>query len=183
MESWISFTLATNLEILRLQGSGNINGFGNAAPESLVGNSGANILGAGGGNDVLNGKSGADTMTGGSGCDTLIGEAGNDTFVYTAATESGVGAGVRDFINGFVHGQDRIDLSVIDANSLTGANDAFSFIGTAAFQAGAVHAGSLRYLTFGNVCIVEADRNGDATADMQIFVNLTNFMAGTDFVL
>ena len=90
---------------------------------------------------------------------------------------------MRDFINGFVHGQDRIDLSVIDANSLTGANDAFSFIGTAAFQAGAVHAGSLRYLTFAMSASSRPTANGDATADMQIFVNLTNFMAGTDFVL
>ena len=92
---------------------------------------------------------------------------------------------MRDFINGFVHGIDHIDLSLIDANALSGADDAFTFIGNAAFQVGAAHAGSLRYFTFGggNLNIIEADRNGDGAADMQIFVNLTNFMQAGDFFL
>ena len=182
VESWVDYTLGSNLEILRLQGTADLSGFGNAAPESLVGNTGANTLGGAGGNDSLNGKAGDDRIVGGAGQDTLIGDTGNDTFVYTAISDSRAGAANRDFVNGFVHGQDRIDLSAIDASTLTGAtNEAFTFITTAFTGV----AGQLRAFTFGggNLCIVEADTNGDATADMQIFVNLTTFMTGADFVL
>ena len=72
MNSYITYTLATNLEVLRLQGAANINGFGNAAPESLVGNSGANILGAGGGNDKVNGKSATTRSPAARAPDTLV---------------------------------------------------------------------------------------------------------------
>ena len=151
-----------------------------------MGNSGNNTLIGGFGNDRINGKSGNDTMIGEAGSDTLTGEAGNDTFMYNAASDSGPGAAARDFINGFVHGQDRIDLSAIDANSRTLFDDSFTFIGNAAFAGtGAASAGQLRWFTFGggNFCVVEADRDGNGAADMQVFVNLTTFMAAGDFVL
>ena len=180
VESWVSFTLASNYEILRLQGTAAINGTGNGAPESIVGNSGINVLTGGGGNDTLNGKGSGDRLVGGGGVDTLVGDTGSDTFAFTAATDSGTGA-ARDFINGFVHGQDRIDLSAIDARTGGGANDAFTFITTAFTGA----QGQLRAFTFGggNFCVVEADRDGNGAADMQIFVNLTTFMQAGDFIL
>ena len=99
-------------------------------------------------------------------------------FRFATAGESNPGAAARDFINGFVHGSDRIDLSGVDANNLTGANEAFTFIGSAAFTgAGSASAGQLRFFTFGggNLNIVEADRDGNGTADMQIFVNPDEF--------
>jgi len=182
VESWISFTLPANVEILRLMGSADINGTGGAAPEALVGNSGNNVLSGGGGNDVITAKDGNDILIGGGGRDYLVGNAGADVFVFTAVSDSRPGTANRDFINGFVHGEDLIDLSDIDANSLTGADDAFSFIGNAAFSG---TAGELRFFTFGggNFNIVEADVDGDGVADMQIFVNLTNFMTNSDFLL
>ena len=182
VEAWISYTLPRNVEILRLQGTDNLNGTGGAAPEALVGNTGANDLRGNGGNDVLNGKAGDDTLIGGAGADSLVGEGGADVFVFTAVADSRPGQANRDFINGFERGIDRIDLSLIDANSGTGDNDAFTFIGSAAFSG---VAGQLRFFTFGggNFNIVEADVNGDRVADMQIFVNLTNVMVGADFVL
>jgi len=189
VESWVDFTMTANLEILRLQGSADLDGTGNFAPESLVGNTGHNRLDGGGGNDRINGKAGDDTLIGGNGSDTLVGDTGQDVFVYQATGHSNPGLSNRDFINGFTRGpgqQDRIDLSLIDANNLTAANDAFTFIGNAAFGGqGAASAGQVRYFTFGggNHCIVEADRDGNGTADFQIFVNLTTFMTGTDFVL
>jgi serralysin len=182
VEAWVSHTLPRNVEILRLQGDANLTGTGNAAPEALVGNRGGNRLDGAGGNDVLNGKDGNDTLIGGLGADTLVGEAGRDVFVFRSVAESRPGLTGRDFINGFQVGIDRIDLSAIDANPVLAGDQAFVFIGTAAFSG---QPGQLRHFTFGpgGFCIVEADVNGDRVADMQIFVNQTGFVLAGDFLL
>jgi len=182
VESFISYTLTSNLEILRLQGTADINGTGGFAPEAIVGQAGNNVLDGGGGYDVITAKDGDDTLIGGLGADSLVGDGGADVFDFNNINESRPGQANRDFINGFVHGEDLIDLSGIDANTLTGANDAFDFIGSNAFSG---TAGELRSFTFsgGNFNIVEADVDGDGIADMQIFVNLTNTMTSDDFIL
>jgi serralysin len=69
--STVTYALTANVETLVLQGSGNINGFGNALANSLFGNTGANRL------------------DGGAGADQLTGNAGNDTFVFNAGQASG----------------------------------------------------------------------------------------------
>lgn len=73
-------------------------------------------------------------------------------FVYNAISNSRAGAANRDVINGFTRApgdQDRIDLSVIDANTTAfGTNNAFAFIGTAAFSATG-SAGQLRLRSLG----------------------------------
>jgi Ca2+-binding RTX toxin-like protein len=115
--------------------------------------------------------------------DTLVGGTGADEFIYNAVSNSRAGAANRDVINGFDRGavQDRIDLSAIDANTATAANDAFTFIGSAAFTA----AGQVRIQSLGgpNAVIVEINVNADPAADMQIFVNLTTTMQAGDFLL
>jgi Ca2+-binding RTX toxin-like protein len=190
VRSYINWTLANNVERLELQSSGNINGTGNALANTLVGNSGNNVLNggsgndfitAGAGNDTLDGGAGNDTLIGGAGADTLIGGTGNDTFDFNLVSESPAGPALRDSIlGGFSHGFDHINLATIDANTLVGGNQAFSFIGAAAFSG---VAGQLRYSTFGGNVLIDADVNGDSAADMQIFVAGTNFMTGTDFIL
>jgi len=190
VRSYINWTLAANVERLELQGSSNLNGAGNSLNNTLVGNSGANSLGGGdgndyitggAGNDTLNGGAGNDTLIGGAGRDILIGGAGNDTFDFNLVSESPAGPASRDSINGgFSHGSDRIDLATIDANTLVGGNQAFSFIGSAAFTG---VAGQLRYTNYSGNVIIDADVNGDSTADMQILVAGASFMTGTDFVL
>ncbi len=79
-----------------------------------------------GGNDLLTGASGEDTLNGGDGNDVLVGlgnadrltgGAGNDIFRLTSTRDSGESKGSRDVITDFQQGQDRIDLSMIDANS------------------------------------------------------------------
>lgn len=184
--AYVDYVLPRHVEFLRMQGDADLMGGGNFAPEILVGNTGGNWLDGGGGNDRLVGKEGDDLMIGGTGRDTLSGGEGADVFVYTATSDSRAGRDARDFINGFDHGQDKIDLSFVDASTVHGGHQSFDFIGNDAFSGtGATSAGELRYFTFGgrSINIVEADTNGDGQADMQIFINQTHWMTGTDFIL
>jgi Ca2+-binding RTX toxin-like protein len=87
----------------------------------------ADTLVGGGGNDILYGLDGNDILTGAGGADFMLGGAGADTFVYTSAGESLPFA--TDLIFDFSSAQaDKLDLSGIDANSGTAANDAFSVV-------------------------------------------------------
>lgn len=70
--STVSFTLGSDLEQLRLTGSSNLQGHGNALDNALYGNSGANLLDGGDGNDYLDGSTGIDTLRGGSGDDIYV---------------------------------------------------------------------------------------------------------------
>lgn len=112
----------------------------------------------GAGDDNVTGSSGADLIFGNLGADQLNGGPGGDTYVYrsvldsTAASQDNVTLGAGD----------RFDLSFIDAISGTpGANDAFTFIGSAAF--GNI-AGQLRL----GVNVVQGDIDGDGVADLVI---------------
>ena len=198
----VGWTLGANLENLTLSGSAAINGTGNALANSLVGNGAANILdGAAGddlvqglagndslygqaGNDRLEGGDGTDLLIGGSGRDILVGGAGADRFDLDAAGDSMVGSGdqILDFGLG-----DRIDLSTIDAKAGTKKNDAFQFIGEAAFTGAA---GQLRYEvvdlagTAGDYTKILGDLNGDRVADFEIIlVGNTGPLHSTDFTL
>jgi hypothetical protein len=70
---------------------------------------------------------------------------------------SGVGAGNNDLITDFVGagivGGDTINLSALDANAGAGGNQAFQFIGQAAFSA----AGQVRYVQQGDDTIIQAN--------------------------
>ncbi|MFM7275541.1 MAG: beta strand repeat-containing protein, partial [Gammaproteobacteria bacterium] len=67
----VNFTLQDNIEELILQGSGAINGGGNAQDNLLTGNAAVNRL---------SGEEGNDTLVGGAGADVLIGGAGDDEY-------------------------------------------------------------------------------------------------------
>jgi Ca2+-binding RTX toxin-like protein len=181
----VSFTAPANIEVIRATaGAGNLTLIGNDAPGTVIGDDGADRLEGRGGNDQINGNAGNDTLVGGEGADTLVGGTGADTFVFLAVSNSRAGSASRDVINGFDRGavQDRIDLSAIDANMRTsGVNDAFSFIGSAAFSA----AGQVRLVSLGGApgIIVAADVNGDGVADLQIFINQQPTLTAGDFIL
>ena len=149
-----------------------VNGGQLLAGETVTFNGGAELDGAfrlfsGAGNDRLTGGAGADMLSGGLGSDVLTGGGGADVFRYNSSADSTAAA--ADRILDFASGADKIDLSRIDANTANGTgNDAFSFIGAAAFSQ---KAGELRVTSDGNGSfLVEGDTNGDGVADLAIIV-------------
>jgi Ca2+-binding RTX toxin-like protein len=149
---------------------------GSRFADTLVGDSYSNTLSGLSGGDSLDGDRGSDRLIGGRGADTLKGGPGRDTFVLVATADSPKGRG-RDKIVDFDAGTaasvvDRIDLHKIDARTNIPGNQAFTFIGTAAFTR---VSGQLRAQQSGSTTIISGDVNGDAVADFEIaLVPFTN---------
>lgn len=156
--------------------SGNDTVDGGAGNDKVYGKEGDDTLGGGAGNDLLVGGMGHDTLTGGDGADTL--------FVYAQVAESMPSGVYSDFISDFTHAADKIDLSAIDANPVVGGNQAFDFIGTAAFSGAA---GELRWENSADPAVpdvLQMDVNGDGVPEMQIqLAGATTGITATDFVL
>jgi serralysin len=124
------------------------NANGGSARDYLYGNDVSNKLNGNGGDDVLDGGKGDDIYTGGAGADQFrVGE-----------------IGFNDKILDFTSGVDKIRLVDIDANSGVAGNQAFTFIGNAAFSG----AGQLRSYTQGGQNYLAGDVNGDGLADFTI---------------
>jgi Ca2+-binding RTX toxin-like protein len=156
-------------EVRLLASAGQSVAEGNTGDNVLVGNAFANTLSGVDGNDMVIGGDGNDTLFGGDGADTLYGGDGADWLF---------GGHDRDVLNGgggadhFVFGEqdtgntedsadviedfnaaegDVISLSTIDADLMAPRNQAFTFIGMAAFSGtpGEIryyHAGGNTYL-------------------------------------
>ncbi|MBP0466363.1 hypothetical protein J5Y09_20715 [Roseomonas sp. PWR1] len=159
-----AYVLGLNLENLILEGATLLNGTGNTLANAIEGNSNANILSGLGADDDLAGNGGNDTLIGGAGADTLLGGVGLDHFRFTLTADSTLAA--PDLVSDFTAGQDLIDLSLIDANGGILGNQAFAFIGAAAFSG----AGQLRAVSVGGTLYaVEGDVDGGG-ADFRILV-------------
>ena len=78
IQSSISITLVSNVEVLELIGNEPIHATGNTSNNKLFGNAG---------NNSLFGVSGNDTLDGGAGQDTLIGGAGNDYYIIESESD------------------------------------------------------------------------------------------------
>jgi serralysin len=149
--------------------------YGGAGDDSLAGDSGANSLYGDDGADLLDGRDGDDWLGGGGGADVLTGGTGADLFFFQAG---GLGAGA-DRISDFSPGEDRIDLSWIDADVTLGGDQAFAYIGAAAFSG---LAGELRYAADGAAGRLQADTDGDGVANFEILLSGTLAPLATDFV-
>jgi len=207
-----SYMLGDNLENLRLDNSLlAVTGKGNSLNNSITGNNNINNLSGFDGNDTLRGGNGSDTLNGGNGDDRLFGDSGNDTlnggngddiiiggagkdtmsdgngtdtFRYFATSESTAGVN-RDVILNFDRGFDKIELRAIDANITLNGDQAFNFIGKAAFSG---LAGEVRYVDTGSNLVVQVDIQGDGNtiAEMEIQLNgggVVGVLAATDFIL
>jgi Ca2+-binding RTX toxin-like protein len=179
VRSSVDLTLGANVENLILTGSDAIDGTGNELANKLFGNAEANVLSGLAGDDRLSGGDGSDTLIGGAGRDVLTGGADADTFRYLSASDTGATAATRDRIADFVAGTDQIDLAAIDAVD-GGTDDAFSFVGAAAFSG---TAGELRAGAAGTNTLVSGDLDGDAVADFQILLTGAHTLSAGDFLL
>ncbi|MEH2025847.1 calcium-binding protein [Nostoc sp.] len=152
-----------------------------AGNDSITGSVANNVINTGSGNDTINGGDGDDILIGGAGTDRITDGGGDDIYKYFSTSESQVGV-ARDILTDFTSGFDKIDLSAIDAELSVFGNQAFNFIGTAAFTG---TAGEVRYFTSGSNLFVQAEINNDGNtlADLEIQLNGLSTIAATDFIL
>lgn len=149
--------------------------------DKLYGNAGANALSGGSGDDLLSGGAGKDILYGGLGADSLTGGAGADTFVFKALSDTKIATTGLDTIFDFSGASgDRLDLSAIDANSSASGNQAFTFVGTAAFTG---KAGELNYSKQASDTYIYGDTNGDKKADFAIHLDDAVMLTKGYFIL
>jgi Ca2+-binding RTX toxin-like protein len=162
----LDWTLGAEFEELTLTGTAALNGTGNGAGNQLNGNGAANQLDGGQGNDSIFGLGGADTLMGGAGkdrlegglgADRLVGGLGADRFVFAAAADAN-----GDVIVDFNRAEgDRVDLRHMDTNPGLAGDQAFAWIGDAAFSN---VAGQLRF----SGGVLAGDMDGNGIADFAI---------------
>ena len=185
LHSSVSRTLGEHQEHLSLSGTAALRGTGNALDNRLIGNSAGNLLRGLEGNDNLNGQEGDDRLDGGAGDDRLRGGEGRDLlrggsgadrFEFVAFFELGLSGRPEEVIEDFTPGQDRLDLSALDADVATAADDAFDAIldDRAAFT----RAGQLKLedeVLYGNV-------DGDEAADFAITLTGVDRLSLADLI-
>jgi Peptidase M10 serralysin C terminal len=108
----------------------------------------------------------------------LAGGLGNDVFVFTKLADS-LPANPAT-ITDFVHGSDVINLLAIDANTSVKGDQAFLFGG----QNANVTAHGVTWTESGGNTIIQADVNGNTTADLAIVLTgLHHNLTASDFIL
>jgi Ca2+-binding RTX toxin-like protein len=163
-------------------GSANDSLFGGAGNDNLTGQGGNDWLSGGDGNDFLYGEDGNDVLLGGLGSDFFNGGAGADLFQFE---KTYVADAKVDKIQFFSRSQkDKIDLLLIDANSVLAGDQAFTLIGSGAFTG---KAGELRVSGVVDAAsFVYGDTNGDGIANFIIevyFLGDLTPLAAASFIL
>ena len=130
--------------------------------------------------DIFRGDASANWFMGGAGRDTSTGGGGRDTFDYNVIADSPAGTTTRDRITDFRPGQDKIDLSGIDADATTAGNQAFHWVGSTPFTGSP---GEVGYYYAGTSTIVRASDDADTTAEFHLELAGLLTPAATDFYL
>ena len=170
--------------------------FGDAGADWLIGGDGMDSLYGGGdadllagdeGNDALYGGAGDDRLIGGAGRDFLFGDSGADQFQFTSTREMTAQASTTDVIFDFISGQDKIDLSAIDASLKLAGNNIFTFDGTRAH--GSSPQGDIYYKRFDfagtsrDYTLVIIDVDANARSEAVIFLTGLHRLTAGDFIL
>ena len=164
--------------------------YGGDGDDEIIGgvfeNTAADHLEGGDGNDVLKGRGGTDTLIGDAGYDQMY--AGNDqvqdVFKFLEPGDSPAGSdNTRDQIFEFKVGDDKIDLSEMDANTEELGNRAFRFSDSGAAANSVWFTGGLQDSDGREYTRVSADVNGDTRADFEIHVYSTQTLTGGDLLL
>jgi serralysin len=155
-----------------------------AGNDVLIGGTAFDILEGLGGHDQLRGMDGPDTLVGGAGNDVIVGGSGKDALIggpgfdrFRLEEASDSTLLYRDVIRDFRGGENKLDLSKIDADAYGAAgNQAFRFIGGRPFSG---EPGELRF----EKGVVSGDVTGGGYPEFAIRVAGPTFMSAADFVL
>jgi Ca2+-binding RTX toxin-like protein len=130
--------------------------------DRIDGGDGLDTLNAGTGDDTVLGGAGKDLIGGGLGADRLAGGVGRDVYIYRDCAESSAAGGV-DLLS--LQGDDRIDLSRIDADQTAAGDQAFVLVEALSGEAGQL---AVEYDSAARVTWVRGDVDGDGLADLEI---------------
>jgi serralysin len=107
----------------------------------------------------------------------LTGGSGADAFIFNSVADIGLAPGSCDTITDFVSQVDKLDLSLLDANTNLTGDQAFIYVGGALFSG---LAGELRF----SDQILSGDINGDSQADFKlVLTNVFALSAAKDILL
>jgi Ca2+-binding RTX toxin-like protein len=137
-------------------------------------------------NDLLFGGDQNDVLQGNAGRDLLFGGAGADTYKFVTTGDSGITIAtsdvIADFVEGLAGGIDKIDLFVIDADTVTVGDQGFAWGG----ENNAVAAGSVTWSkdSVNNRTVIQMDTaDADTSINMLIVLNGLHNLQQSDFVL
>jgi len=151
---------------------------GTPRADTLTGTTGNDSLSGLAGNDRLSGLAGNDWLFGGRGQDLMAGGTDADVFYFKDVLDTGITPRTRDIISDFkTSDRDRIDVSIIDANTRLAGDRAFVFIGSNLFSA----PGQLRLVP--QEPVVYGSNDADTAPEFAIQVNGVISLSATDFVL
>jgi microcystin-dependent protein len=96
--STVNYRLSANVETLVLQGSADLQGYGNGLVNALYGNTGNNLLDGGGGADTMAGGAGDDTYFVDNALDTVVENPGEGNDAVFATANVGLSANVETLV-------------------------------------------------------------------------------------
>lgn len=166
---FINFSTTVLDEIISFE-----NVVGGLERDDIYGSAGTNVIKAGGADDNLHGLGGRDTLEGG---------ADADTFWFHALSDSRVAANKRDLILDFVSGEDKIDLTYIDANTELANDQPFHLTANGGQHKFTHDPGEIRIEKPKGLTIVSGDVNGDGKAGFSIALKGHIALVDTDFNL